>query len=290
MSALGGKPIVPAAVASLDLAQVVEALARHACNVTDAAADLAVPASDLRRLLWANSKLQDEAFEVVESRIDKAEKNIMEALGSEDSRRRDAASFFVVRNTARAKRRGWITSSVASVDVNIGADLAPRRIVVRWRNPGESDDDKPDEDVWRPPVYDTGRRDDGGGDDCLEGELAAPAVLLERQDEAPEFEVKSEPEAESESESVASEPEPAAVEPEPAAVRYERERIDAWIRNRLINWPLASCLRCRKPIVAGQDWQEASNGEARARFHRACHIEWRSERETAARQALGLEG
>ena len=45
-----------------------------------------------------------------------------------------------------------------------------------------------------------------------------------------------------------------------------------------------------KPIIAGQDWQEASNGEARARFHRTCHAEWRTEREAAARQALGLEG
>ena len=93
----------------------------------------------------------------------------------------------------------------------------------------------------------------------------------------------------------ASEPEPAVVEPAPpapesAAVRYERERIDAWIRNRLIDYPLASCLLCRKPIIAGQDWQEVSNGEARARFHRTCHAEWRTEREAAARQALGLEG
>ena len=49
---------------------------------------------------------------------------------------------------------------------------------------------------------------------------------------------------------------------------------------------------CRKPIVAGQDWQEVSNGDtnARARFHRTCHAEWRTEREAAARQALGLEG
>jgi hypothetical protein len=61
--------------------------------VSDAAADLRVPASDLRRLLWAKPQLQDAAFEVVEARIDKAEKDIAEALTSEDSRRRDAASF-----------------------------------------------------------------------------------------------------------------------------------------------------------------------------------------------------
>jgi hypothetical protein len=83
---------------------------------------------------------------------------------------------------------------------------------------------------------------------------------------------------------------PSLPEPEPAAVRYERERIDAWIRNRLIAYPLASCLRCRRPFVAGAAWEEVSNGEARARFHRSCYAEWRAEREAAARQALGLEG
>jgi hypothetical protein len=118
---------------------VGEVLARHACNVTDAARDLGVPPSDLRRLLWANPKLQDGAFEVVEARLDTAEKNIAEALKSEDGRRRDAASFFVLRNTVRAKRRGWVTSSVASIDMTVNANLPPRQIVYRWRN---EDDDK----------------------------------------------------------------------------------------------------------------------------------------------------
>jgi hypothetical protein len=136
-----GKPRVPAAVAKLDHNVVTEVLARHACNVTDAARDLGVPSSDLRRLLWANPKLQDETLEVVEARLDLAEKNIAEALKSEDSRRRDAASFFVLRNSARAKRRGWITSSVASVDMTVNANLPPRQIVFRWRN---EDDDKRD--------------------------------------------------------------------------------------------------------------------------------------------------
>ena len=82
-------------------------------------------------------------------------------------------------------------------------------------------------------------------------------------------------------------PDPAPPEPDPA-VRYERERVDAWIRNGLIAYPLASCFRCRKPIIAGQDWQEVSNGEARSRFHRDCHAEWRAEREAAARRRWGL--
>jgi hypothetical protein len=137
---------LPATVADLDLPLVAEAFARHAGNVTDAAADLRVPPSDLRRLLWANSSLQDQAFETVEARLDTAEKNIHEALASEDSRRRDAASFFVLRNTARAKRRGWITSASASVDVNVQANKTVH-YTFRWRT---SDD--PD-----PAVDETGR-------------------------------------------------------------------------------------------------------------------------------------
>jgi hypothetical protein len=136
-----GKPVVPATVANLDHAVVVDALTRHGCNITDAAQDLGVPASDLRRMMWANSSLQDQAFETVEARLDTAEKNIHEALASEDSRRRDAASFFVLRNTARAKRRGWIVSASGGVDVTINANLPPRQIVYRWRT---DDDDKRD--------------------------------------------------------------------------------------------------------------------------------------------------
>jgi hypothetical protein len=132
------KPNVPAAVANLDVGVVVEVLARHACNVTDAAAELGIPSSDLRRLLWANPTLQDGAFEVVEARLDKAEANIAEALHSDDSRRRDAASFFVIRNGHRARRRGWITTSTTTAELSISADAPARTLTFRWRN---SEDD-----------------------------------------------------------------------------------------------------------------------------------------------------
>ena len=125
----------------------------------------------------------------------------------------------------------------------------------------------------RVPRYDGARRDDD-----IEGELSLPATMLEHA-----AAVEPEPEHE------LVVPDPAPREPDPA-VRYERERIDAWIRNRLIAYPLASCLRCRTPIVMGAAWEEVSNGEARARFHRDCHAQWRIEREAAARQALGLAG
>jgi hypothetical protein len=79
---------------------------------------------------------------VVEARLDTSEKNIAEALKSEDSRRRDAASFFVLRNTARARRRGWITTStsVAELSISSGGN-APREVRFRWMT---EDDDKRD--------------------------------------------------------------------------------------------------------------------------------------------------
>jgi hypothetical protein len=126
---------------------VVEVLARHACNITDSAQDLGVPTSDLRRLLWDNPKLQDQAFEAVEARLDVAEKNVFEALTSDDSRRRDAASFFVLRNTARAKRRGWITSSSSTVDLNVTTNNSAQTIIYRWR--GENDPDPNAEETER---------------------------------------------------------------------------------------------------------------------------------------------
>jgi hypothetical protein len=141
-----GKPVVPATVANLDHSLVVEVLGRNGCNITDASQELGVPASDLRRLLWANAQLQDQALEVVEARLDTAEKNIAEALVSEDSRRRDAASFFVLRNTARAKRRGWITSSSAGVDLTVNNNVQARTVSFRWRN-----DSDPELDSWGQP-------------------------------------------------------------------------------------------------------------------------------------------
>ena len=72
------------------------------------------------------------------------------------------------------------------------------------------------------------------------------------------------------------EPEPAVVEaiepvppppaPESAAARYERERIDAWIRARLTPYPIDSCCYCRMPIIVGQQWQEVSNDAGEGAF------------------------
>jgi hypothetical protein len=136
------KPIVPESVKHLDPDVVVEVLSRHAINVSEAADELGVASADLRRLLGARPKLVDAAAEIEERRLDLAEKNIYEALRSDDPRRRDAASMFTIRNSARARRRGWITTSTsaAELSVSIGAS-APREIRFRWRH---DDDDKRD--------------------------------------------------------------------------------------------------------------------------------------------------
>jgi hypothetical protein len=135
------KPIVPDNVKHLDLDVVVEVLSRHAINISDAAGELGVASADLRRLLWANPKLTDAAVEIEERRLDLAEKNIYEALRSDDSRRRDAASMFTIRNSHRARRRGWITTStsVAELSISAGAN-GPCEIRFRWRT--DADDQR----------------------------------------------------------------------------------------------------------------------------------------------------
>jgi hypothetical protein len=133
---------VPDSVQHLDHDVVVEVLSRHAINVSDAAGELGVASADLRRLLWANPKLTDAAAEIEERRLDLAERNIHEALRSDDPRRRDAASMFTIRNSHRARKRGWITSSTSVAELSISTSATgPREIRFRWRT---DEDDRRD--------------------------------------------------------------------------------------------------------------------------------------------------
>jgi hypothetical protein len=268
---------IPESLAHLDIEIVAAALIHNDANIRNAAQALGVPSGDLRRLVLIDQRLADAALEAVELRLDDAEANLSEALRCGDPRRRDAVSMFMLRNTHRASKRGYaVAASAASLDVNI--DTEPKHFTVVWGKPDEPERELGpgefvrDGRILSTPSYGGDRRDD----DVVEGELAPPAQMIAH-------------EAASAEPAAIEEPEPPAPAPESTAVRYERERIDAWIRARIVDYPLAACLLCRKPIIAGQDWQEVSNGEARARFHRTCHAEWRTEREAAARQALGLE-
>jgi hypothetical protein len=132
---------VPDSVQHLDHDVVVEVLSRHRVNVTDAAGEMGVASADLRRLLCAKPHLTDMALELEERRLDLAEKNIYEALTSDDPRRRDAASMFTIRNSHRARKRGWITTSTSAAELSVTANAPARTLTFRWRT---SEDDKRD--------------------------------------------------------------------------------------------------------------------------------------------------
>ena len=134
-------PKVPDAVGHLDPDVVVEVLSRHGVNVSEAADELGVASADLRRLLWARPQLADAAVEIEERRNDLAEKNIYEALRSDDPRRRDAASMFTIRNSHRARKRGWITTSTSAVELSVTANAPARTLTFRWRTPEDDERD-----------------------------------------------------------------------------------------------------------------------------------------------------
>jgi hypothetical protein len=229
-------------VAHLDVEIVAAALIQNDANVRNTARALDVPSGDLSKLVLVDQRLADAALEAIELRLDDAEANLSEALRCGDPRRRDSVSMFMLRNVQRASKRGYaVAASAASLEVGSGDGAQPQTYVIRWGDGPDREMETIERDGREISIP---RYDNGRGDGCLEGEVATPAVLIEHA--AP----------------VASEPQPVASslmealsvvpEPESAAVRYERERIDAWIRARLIDYPLASCLLCRKPIIAGR--------------------------------------
>jgi hypothetical protein len=92
-------------------------------------------------LLWARPELRDAAVEIEERRLDLAEKNIYEALRGEDPRRRDAASMFTIRHSARARRRGWITTSTSVAELSISTGTkGSGEVRFRWRT--DADDQR----------------------------------------------------------------------------------------------------------------------------------------------------
>ena len=119
---------------------------------------------------------------------------------------------------------------------------------------------------------------------AVDGELSPSATLIEH-------------EAEAVIEAVEPEPDPASEPVEPvgsksAAVRYERDRIDKWIRDHLSQLAvrflpaLPPAFRRRRRVDGGRELRRGSAG----RYHQSCHDAWRAGQEAAARQALGLEG
>jgi hypothetical protein len=279
---------IPESVAHLDVEVVAAALVRHDANVRNAARALGVLSGDLRKLVLVDQRLADAALEAVELRLDDAEANLCVALHCDDPRRRDAVSMFMLRNTQRAAKRGYaVAASAASLEVNIGTE--PRNYRVVWSKPDEPEREVVagefvrDGRILSAPDYSGEPRDDvddddrHDADDIVEGHLVQRSPMIEHEVPEP---------------IEASEPAPPVVEPAPPApespaARYARERVAAWIRARLPSYPMDRCCYCRLPFNVGQQWREAANDVVRVRFHAACYAEWRTEREAAARQALG---
>ena len=169
---------VPESVAHLDIEIVAAAFIRNDANIGNAARELDVPSGDLRKLVLVDQRLADAALEAVELRLDDAEANLCEALHCDDPRRRDAISMFLLRNTQRASKRGYaVAASAASLEVSHNNRAPAQTVVFRW---GGDDSDREMDVIERDgknisvPRY-GGER----GDDCLDGEVATPAVLIE---------------------------------------------------------------------------------------------------------------
>ena len=88
------------------------------------------------------------------------------------------------RNTQRAAKRGYaVAASAASLEVRFNNRASAQTIVFRWggdNSARETDVIERDGENISVPRY-----DDGRGDDCLEGEVATPAVLTEHKTPLP---------------------------------------------------------------------------------------------------------
>jgi hypothetical protein len=164
---------VPESVRDLDLDRVLAVLIACNVNVTEAAKRLRVPSADLRRLVLASPDLMAAAFEKEERRLDKAEAILDRELNSDDPRYSAAAAFFVLRNAKRAVARGW---RQPDVEVTVENAAPARTYVFKWEGDdlGETVMERDGKSI-PVPRYDS-------GDDCVEGEVAKPPVLLEHED------------------------------------------------------------------------------------------------------------
>jgi hypothetical protein len=155
-------PKTPGSCRDLDLAHVSRTLAKHYGYFPSAARELGVSPADLRRLTWAKPKLLDEAHEEMELTVLRGRGELIQALFSDNPRRRmwgadRMLSSWMARDSPRARARARATI-VTSFQEEPGAAVIER-----------------DGKSIHVPRYDEGR-----GDDCLESEVAPPAVLIEQ--------------------------------------------------------------------------------------------------------------
>jgi hypothetical protein len=162
---------------SIELAQQV--LAESWGNIAQAADALGVPTRDFRFLVRTTPALTAIVDEASELYCDKAESILRDALESENELRRDVASRFVL--SGKGAPRGWTRPSGTAVTIE---QQPPRPIAVKWLDEDETEDSGREMDVIERdgqtisvPRYSRGRVDD-----CVEGDVAKPAALIEHQD------------------------------------------------------------------------------------------------------------
>ena len=184
---------------SIELAKRV--LAESWGDVARAADALGVPSRDFRFLVRTTPELTAVADEASELFCDKAEIILRDALESENELRRDVAARFVL--SGKGAMRGWTRPLSPAVTIE---QPPPGPIVIKWlgedeRSPREISECSPalidarsveGDDRFSDREMDVIERDgknisvpryrSGRGDDCVEGEVATPAVLIEHKD------------------------------------------------------------------------------------------------------------
>ena len=85
-------PKLPPGCAHLDLKEVERVLIRHRANISEAAKELGVSRTDLRRLTWHNPNILEEALVWCDVYVNRCNGLLLDALHSKSRRRREWAS------------------------------------------------------------------------------------------------------------------------------------------------------------------------------------------------------
>jgi hypothetical protein len=101
-------PKFPPGCAHLDLREVERVLVRHRANISEAAKELGVSRTDLRKLTWHKPKLLEEALLWCGVYVSRCDGLLIQALDSKSRRRRE-----------------WAVDKILSSDMGYGYLLSP---------------------------------------------------------------------------------------------------------------------------------------------------------------------
>ena len=130
-------PKFPPGCAHLDLKEVERVLVRHRANINEAARELGVSRTDLRKLTWHSPKILEEALIWCGVYVNRCNGLLIEALHSKSRRRREWASDKILSSSmaygclfARApsvRRRLGVYTGQARVEWEAAAELELER-------------------------------------------------------------------------------------------------------------------------------------------------------------------